>query len=67
VEFSRSVRNVASEKCAKPSTTVHMPYTTFPQAPEMCKPRQKFENSREILTNKKYSADTFAQKTGTPP
>ena len=40
VGFSRTVFGGASEKCAKASTNVHMPFTTFPQELELCKYRQ---------------------------
>lgn len=36
-EFSRTVTHGASEKCAKASTDVHIPYTTFPQGKNLCK------------------------------
>ena len=45
--FSRTVRSGARKKCAKPSTNVHMPFTTFPQAPEMCKCIEKCRESGE--------------------
>jgi len=35
--FSLTGSNGASEKCTQPSTNVHMPFTTFPQARKMCK------------------------------
>src|ERR1700688_1552089 len=35
--FSRTVSGGAREKCREPSTNVHMAFTTFPQAQQMCK------------------------------
>jgi hypothetical protein len=41
VGFSRTVPVGASEKCAKGFNEVHMPCTTFPQAQELCKSKEK--------------------------
>ena len=46
VGFSRTVFGGASEKCAKASTNVHMPFTTFPQADKMCKYGKNAANSK---------------------
>jgi hypothetical protein len=47
VGFSRTVRVGASEKCAKGFNEVHMPCTTFPQAPELCKSKEIANFTRE--------------------
>jgi hypothetical protein len=39
----------ASEKCAKTFTGVHMPFTTFPQAPEMCKCRKILAKAEKFV------------------
>jgi hypothetical protein len=51
--FSRTVLGGASEKCAEPSTKVHMPFTTFPQAPEMCNSLRNLHKNKENCVNKK--------------
>jgi hypothetical protein len=50
--FSLTVRVGASEKCTKPSGGVHIPFTTFPQAPEMCKSAKNEKKSKNFAEKK---------------
>jgi hypothetical protein len=52
--FSRTVCGGASEKCAKTSTNVHMPFTTFPQARKMCKRAKKSAKTQEYEEREKH-------------
>jgi hypothetical protein len=59
--FSLTVRGGASEKCTKPSGGVHMPFTTFPQAPKMCKSAKNEKKSKKFV-EKKMSQSQSAPK-----
>ena len=46
-EFSLTVRSGASEKCTKARSTVHMAFTTFPQALNLCNKKNSCEIPRK--------------------